>query len=242
MDYWLPTWIVFGLHLPSYDMDSNRSSSSSPAGKIRRCACGKRMSIDCDMETRCIECTDVSDLIMRDYVSQNLSLERKLLAKCKLKAPLPPSMVVHEPEALAGDASLAQPASPSVSPVVTATSNVMQSVDLVGQAKSMIANFAESLEARFSQVDHRFSQVIPSSTSLTQSSHVSCLDVDNRSLSAPSPVAVCSEHPPDRGPSAPYSDDLGSSLGRPASVSESADANSLPPYGILPIFWQLCSF
>ena len=83
----------------TYKMDSNRSSLSSPAAKIRRCTCGKRTSslkfdfptvcsdcrgIDCDMESRCIECTDVSDLIMQDYVSYKLSLKHNLLAKRKL--------------------------------------------------------------------------------------------------------------------------------------------------------------
>ena len=76
----------------AYEMDSDRSSLSSPAGMIHRCTCGKRMSclkfyshavcsdcqgVDCDMETRCIECTDVSDLIMQNYVAHKLSLERK---------------------------------------------------------------------------------------------------------------------------------------------------------------------
>ena len=64
----------------------------------------------------------------------------------------------------------------------------------------MIASFAESLEARFSSIDLRFSQVIPSSASVTQSSDVSCQDVNcNCSLSAP-PVAVWTEHQPDGVP------------------------------------------
>ena len=149
------------------------------------------------------------------------------MVKSKHKAPLPPSMVVHRPEALAGDTPPAELASPFVSPVVTTASDVMQSA-LVGQVKSMIATFAESLEARFSQIDRRFSQVNPNPCSLTQASNVSCQDVDNCSLSAPSPVAMRSEHPPDRGPSALYSDNLRSSLGGPATVSTSADANSFP--------------
>ena len=47
--------------------------------------------VDCDLETRCIECTDVSDMAMSNYVSHKLSLKKKLFAKCKLKAlsPLP---------------------------------------------------------------------------------------------------------------------------------------------------------
>ena len=65
-------------------IDSDRSSLSSPAGKIRRCACGKRMSslkfdfysvcydhrgIDCDLEILCVECADISDVAMSDYVT-----------------------------------------------------------------------------------------------------------------------------------------------------------------------------
>ena len=176
----------------TYDMDSDRSSSSSPAGKIRRCSCGKRMSclkfdfhtvcsdcrgVDCDMQTRCIECTDVSEVIMQDYVSHKLSLKRKLLAKCKHKAPLPPSMVVHEPEALGGDAPPAEPATLSVSPVVTATSDINQSA-VVDQVRLMFVSFQESLEARFSQIDSRFSQISSSYASLNQDSNVSCQDVD----------------------------------------------------------------
>ena len=50
--------------------------------------CTDCRGIDCDLETRCIECTDVSDLVMQDYVSHKLSLKCKLLAKCKLKVRL----------------------------------------------------------------------------------------------------------------------------------------------------------
>ena len=60
----------------------------------------------------------------------------------------------------------------------------------------MIASFAESLEARLSLIDHRFSQVMTSFAYVTQSSDVSCQDViSNCSFSAPSPVAVRIEHP-----------------------------------------------
>ena len=62
-------------------MDSDRSSSASPGGKVRSCSCRKRMSalkfdfhtvcadcrgVDCDLKTRCIECTDVDDSTMQD--------------------------------------------------------------------------------------------------------------------------------------------------------------------------------
>ena len=155
------------------------------------------------------------------------------MAKRKLKAPVPPSVVVHEPEALAGNVPPAELASPSVSPIVTTASNVMQS-DLVGHLKSMIAKFAESLEAIFSQIDRRFSQVNPSSASLTQASNVSCQGVDNHSLSAPSPVAMRSKHTPNRGPSVSYSDDLGSSLGGLAFADLLATVQLLKASGRLP--------
>ena len=112
-------------------------------------------------------------------------------------------MVMYEPEALVGDAPQSEPASLFMSSVMTTTSDVMQGVDIVGLINPMIATFAKSLEARFSQVDCRFSQGNHSSSSLTQSSNVSCQDVDNHSLSVPPPVAVCSEHPPNRDPSEP---------------------------------------
>ena len=89
----------------------------------------------------------------------------------------------------------------------------------------------QSLEARFSSVDQHFSQVISSSASTDIHSRVdvSCQDaITNRSLTTPTPVAVRSEHPPDRAPSASYSDDLGTTLGGPAAEGASADAISLP--------------
>ena len=88
----------------------------------------------------------------------------------------------------------------------------------------MFTSFQESLEARFTSIDNRFSHISSSSASLNQDSNVSCQDAINRSFRAPSPVAVRSEYPPDRGPSAPYLD----GLGRPATVSTSDDATSLP--------------
>ena len=52
-------------------------------------------------------------------VSHKLSLKKKLLAKHKLKAPLPPSVVVPDPAIIAGDPPLAEPSSPSASPRVS---------------------------------------------------------------------------------------------------------------------------
>ena len=93
----------------------------------------------------------------------------------------------------------------------------------------MITSFAESLGARLSSINRRFSQVLTCCASVTQASDVSCQDVlTDCSLSAPSPVAVRTEHLPDRGPYTPYSDGLGTTLGGPATVSESTDSTSLP--------------
>ena len=75
------------------------------------------------------------------------------MAKRKLKAPLSPSVVVHEPVVVAGDQP---PASLCVSlALVTSASDVVaeNQSDIVSQVKSMFASFAESLEARFSSVD-----------------------------------------------------------------------------------------
>ena len=100
----------------------------------------------------------------------------------------------------------------------------------MSQVKSVFANFAESLEARFSLIDHRFSQVISRSASSDSHSRVdvSCQDaITNHSRAAPTPVAVRFEHPSDRAPSTSYSDDLGTILGGLTAVSMSLDTTSL---------------
>ena len=107
--------------------------------------CSDCQGLDCDLETRCIEWTDVSDVIMTNYLSH------KLLAKHEHEVPLPSSVVVHEPEIFAGDPPLAEPASPSVVPVMVTTAfnslSDVQSVvsNLVTKVKSMFGCFAESL-------------------------------------------------------------------------------------------------
>ena len=58
---------------------------------------------------------------------------------------------------------------------------------------------------------------------------VGCQDaIINRSLTPPTQVAMRFEHLPDSAPSVLYLDDLGTTLGRSASVSVSSDATSLP--------------
>ena len=101
---------------------------------------------------------------MVDYFAHKLSLKCKLLAKRKCNAPLPPSVVV------AGDQSPAK-LCVSLAVVTSAFDSLAEnqsSRDIVSQVKSMFATFAESLEARFSSVDQRFSQVISSSASDNQ--------------------------------------------------------------------------
>ena len=148
--------------------------------------CTDCRGLDCDLETRCIECTDISDVAMSDYVSHNLSLKKKLLAKHKLKAPFAPSTVVPDPVIVAGDPPLAELASPSTSPVlVTSASDASATENLSGvesaivsQVQSMFASFAKSLEDRFSSIDEHFSQVISSSSSevINSRDNVSCQD------------------------------------------------------------------
>ena len=79
----------------------------------------------------------------------------------------------------------------------------------------MFANFAKSLEGRFSSIDERFSQVLSGSSSKVHDSrdNVSRQDLLNRSFTAPSPVAMRSEHSPDRALSASSTGDLGTTLG-----------------------------
>ena len=69
-------------------MDSDGSSSASPAAKIRNCQCGRRMSsitrdfhsvciecrgVNCDIDNRCIECTDVDDNAMTEYCMSSIN-------------------------------------------------------------------------------------------------------------------------------------------------------------------------
>ena len=168
--------------------------------------------IDCDLETRCIECTDISDVAMSDYINHKLSFKKKLLSKCKLKAPLPPSTVTAGPAVVAVNQPSAEPGSPIASsvletPVCMNLSGVESAI--ASQVQSMFASFAKSLEGRFSSIDESFSQVLFSTSSKMHDSryNVSCQDVLNRSFTAPSPVAMRSERPPGRAPSASYTDD-----------------------------------
>ena len=164
---------------------------------------------------------------MQDCVSHRLGLKRWLLAKQKRKTSSQTSKVVVEPEVLDGNA-LSAVTVPSVSTVVTNASASDSAPMIVDQVKLMLDSFKDSMEARFVSIDNRFSQISASTASPVSISNVSCQDAPSISFSAPSPVAMRLEHPPDRGPCAPYSDGLGSSLGGPATVSASGDVTSLP--------------
>ena len=189
--------------------------------------CSDCRGVECDLKTRCIECTDVDDSQMKDYVSHKLGLQRWLLAKCKHKTCSQTSKVIVEPEVFDGDAPAAIMA-PSVSTVVPTASASDSAPMIVDQVKLMLDSFKDSMEARFVSIDNMFSQFSASTASPVSISNVSCQDAPNISFSAPSPVTMCSEHQPDRGPCAPYSDGLGSSLGGSATVSTSGDTTSLP--------------
>ena len=216
-------------------MDSDHSSSASPAAAVRSCTRGKRMStlrydfhsvcvdcrgVDCDVQIRCIECTDVDDIKMTEYVSHRLGLKRCLLAEQKRKSSSCASKVKVEPEVLDGSSS---PTVPSLSdlPVVTSAPDTAPIMD---QVKLMLDSFRESMEASFVA---RFSQVSSCSASPVKVSDVSSQVVTNVSFPAPIPVAVRLDHALHRGPCVQYTDGLGHSLGGPATVSASTDVTPL---------------
>ena len=164
--------------------------------------------VDCDVTTRCIECTDVDDTHMTDTVSHRLGLKRLLLAKHKRKSSARASKVKVEPS--------------SNSPVVTSAPD---SSPIIDQVRLMLESFCDSMEA---SLVARFNQVSSCSASPVKISDVSSQVVTNVSFPAPSPVAMHLEQAPDRGPCAPYPGGLGHSLGGPVAVSAFADVTSLP--------------
>ena len=91
--------------------------------------------------------------------------------------------------------------------------------ELVGQVRSLFADFAKSLEGKFSKIDQKFSQVMPAASSNVDSSdrvasdpiHVS-QDVAKYSFTAPTRVAVWSEHTPNEAASVSHAGDLETTL------------------------------
>ena len=53
--------------------------------------------LDCDVDNRCIECTDVDDSAMTECVKDKLSLRHKLKSKHKLKDLLLSATVIDDP-------------------------------------------------------------------------------------------------------------------------------------------------
>ena len=143
-------------------------------------------------------------------------------------------MVVQEPVVIVGDLTPARLASLYDLPALVTSDSVAENQSgiessIVSQVKSLFASFAESVEARFSSVDQCFSLVISSFASTDSHSRVDvgCQDaITNRSLTTP--VAVRSEHPPDRAPSTSYSDDLGTTLKRVGCCECVFNATSFP--------------
>ena len=231
-------------------MDSDNSSSSAaappPAGKVRRCPCGRRMSSlthdfhsvcvicrnrDCDMENRCDECNDVPDDVIQTYVRHRQSLKCRLLSKQRRKSALQSQTVtvdVEVPPASAADissspsppsgASVASAAATSVPPSVTPVQGVT-----FDRVKDLLASFSQSLEARFTIIDNRISQGLPSNA---VDRNVSQDFLTLNSFPAPSVVIGRSKPTPDRAPCVPYSDSLGYSLGEPTA----ADLEALHGY------------
>ena len=111
---------------------------------------------------------------MTKFVVHKLSLQHKLLSKLSKKDPVPAPVVAADAMDVAADAAVTEPSlSPvptsvtSVSPVPADDSLQMSGVrgEFLCQVKSSFDSFAQSLEARFTSVDNRFSQVISDSAS-----------------------------------------------------------------------------
>ena len=67
------------------------------------------------------------------------------------------------------------------------------------QFHSLFSDFAKHLEVRFSNIDQKFSQVMPATSNVDSSGQVVVIqDAANLSFSAPSPVAVHTEHTSDK--------------------------------------------
>ena len=110
---------------------------------------------------------------MTKFVVHKLSLQHKLQSKLSKKDPVP-APVAADATDVAADAAVTEPSlSPvptsvtSVSPVPADDSLQMSGVrgEFLCQVKSSFDSFAQSLEARFTSVDNRYSQVISDSAS-----------------------------------------------------------------------------
>ena len=111
--------------------------------------------------------------------------------------------------------------------------------DILFQVKGLFDSFAASLEARFTSIDNKVSEVassrdLPIASAAHQSEpdgirDVSVQDVanSNNSFSAPTVVARRFDPVPDVVPSAPYPDGLGTYSGGPVATNALSNATSL---------------
>ena len=223
------------------------SSTSTPlASKVYRCHCGRRMSsqtydfhsicmvcrgVDYENDTRCLQCNEVDDATFDVYLKHKLSLQRKLVSKRKSKA-LASTPVVDLDVAASvppSDRSLS-PVTPLVpeDPPMSSDSSSLEQVkgDILPQVKGLFDSFAGSLEARFTSIDNKVSEVassrdLPIALVAHRSEPDRIRDVSvqddnsNTSFSAPILVAGGSEPAPDGVPSPPYPDGLGAYPGGP---------------------------
>ena len=129
--------------------------------------------VDCDTDHRCPECKDVGDLVMTKYITNKLSLQRKLQSKRSKKDPVPAPVVGADAVDVAADVVVSETPSSPVPPSVTSVSSVPANDssqvsgtrgEILSQVKSF-DSFAQSSEARFTSINNRFSQVISDSTS-----------------------------------------------------------------------------
>ena len=147
------------------------------------------------------------------YLAHKISLKKKLESKLKHKASsqststdVAPATAAVEPSPTTAAVTVASAVATSGA-VTTDSMSQVNNKEVIGHVESLFASLAQSLEARFSAIDSRFSQVMVSSASTDDNArNVSCQDVSNPSFSASfAPVAVRDEHPPARAPYAPCS-------------------------------------
>ena len=145
--------------------------------------------VDCDLTVRCVECTDISDDQMSQYLTHTISLKKELESKLKHKTPSQSPSAVVAPATAAVEQSPAKVevtvTSTVAAPIaVTTVSNSSSgNKEVISHVESLIASLAQSLEARFSVVDSHFSQVLVSSASTDDiAKNVSCQDVSNPSI------------------------------------------------------------
>ena len=179
--------------------------------------------VDCVTDHWCPECKDVGDSVMTKYVVHKLSLQRKLQSKHRKKDLAPAPVVVADVAVTEPPSSQVPPSITLVSPVPVDDSSQLSGVrgEILCQDKSSFDSFVQSLEARFTSLDNRFSHVTSDASKvddvISGSNDVS-QDVLTVPFAAPSIVAGRCEPTPDRAPFAPCSVGLGTTLGGPVTI------------------------